>query len=297
MKKTWVVLPVAAVMAVGMVACSESPAGLAPDAPRFELADTAKRVLANNVNAHVYGSFSISFDGGGSLGHLAGGHQANFPGNPKNAGHCGNAGYATDWENDPDAGVWFNPRGHRTTGSKTKPHPHCVDVGSGGGTVVVVLEPISVENKRIGETNEMLEFARQDADGKVHRIAGGTTTGGTQGQGVIQAYAIDHATLGSSNVRVGILTIALTEYGDNSVNYFHTGCDMGVPDTGALPCLNKVIKADYMPLAGPDGVGSSITQADWDEAVDGPYPLTGYLYWYRLTGADQKPFNYTDMPD
>lgn len=264
---------IAAALMLGLAACSDTSDTFAP---QMELVDPTKRVADDDVNAWVYGSFSITFEGAASV--LGGGAQANFPGNPKNAGTCGTVGGG-------DTGVWYNPQGKRTAGSETKPHPHCV--GNGGGTVTVVLEPISVHNGgTAGTANEFLQFALEDEDGRAHVTGSNQQPDkqGTQAQGILVAYAIDASTLGTTNKRVGILTIDLGQYdslGSGSVNYFETGCTIdGV--SGSPRCLNKIIQADYEPLPAPDGVGHAI---DSSTALE---PITGFLYW----SSAETPFNY-----
>lgn len=266
MKKLFAV-PVAALVAVGLVACSESPTE--SYVPQFELVEPTIRIAAEDVNAHVYGSFSLSFDvsAPGGIGVILTG-PANFPGNPKNAGTC-------------DNGLWINSQGKRTSGNLDKPHPHCVGETEGGtSSIKVVLEPISVHNGgTAGAANEWLQFAVANNDGRVHVTGSGESNWGTQAQGVLTAYAIDAATINSASpTRVGILTIDLDQYkstGGSSVNYFTTGCTIdGAP--GSPRCLNKVIGADYEPLAAPDGVGSTTAN------------VQGFLYWAAAT----SPFNY-----
>jgi hypothetical protein len=282
-------LPLAAIVAVGFVACDSNPAGLAPEGPNLELVDLDQRIDADDVNAHVYGSFALSFDeeGPGGIGPIKSG-PANFPGNPKNAGTC-------------DDGLWINAQGKRTSGSLERPHPHCVGETEGGTvTVWVVLEPISAINDRIGQDNENLQLAADRPDGDVRAVRGNPPPApppvGTEGRGIIEAYAIDAATIGSGNPkRVGVLTIDLAQYDHNSTNYFLEDCSLTVSET-YFRCLNTPIVADYMPLDGDDGVGYPISLADWDEQADGAYPVTGFLYWtYSAEGL--PPFNYSDMPD
>jgi hypothetical protein len=288
MKKIFA-LPLAAVVAAGFVACDTDSTLLAPEGPNRELVNEDLRIDAKDVNAWVYGSFSITFEG--QPGVLGGGVEANFPGKGKSgSGTCGE-------ENDEGVndGVWYNPQGRRTSGSASAPHPHCV--GSGGGSVSVVLEPISVYNGgTFGTASEYLQFARENPDGRVHITGsdGQPDKQGTQAQGVIRAYAILAETLGAENTRVGILTIDLEQYkstGSSSVNYFTTGCNMGLPNTADLPCLDKVIRANYEPW-GPNAEGRTITFIEGVTDLES-YPVTGYLYWHRL-GADRAPYNYTD---
>jgi hypothetical protein len=282
MKKI-IALPMAALLAAAMVACTDSnPAGLAPEGPSFELIDKEQRVDADDVNAHVYGSFTLSFtvDGPGGIGPITSG-PANFPGNAKNAGTC-------------DNGLWINPQNKRTSGNLERPHPHCVGETEGSVTVKVVLEPISAINDNIGAGNEFLQLADDRPKGDV-RVRGAGEGQTSEGRGIIEAYAIDASTIGSNPRRVGVLTIDLGQYTTEKTNYFLDDCSLTVDET-YFRCLNKVIVADYRPLAGDDGVGDPFVFADWDEDVQGAYPLTGFLYWaYSADGL--APFNYSDMND
>ena len=112
-----------------MVACADN---VTPPDSSYESVNPAEP-LANElvnpderlgtVNSHVYGSFSVAAGGGVIMS-----GPANFPGKPKaGPGTC-------------DQGLWINAQGKRTSGSVTKPHPHCF---SPVATIEVVLEPIS----------------------------------------------------------------------------------------------------------------------------------------------------------
>jgi hypothetical protein len=271
MMKKWIALPVAAVVAVGLVACGEEPTALAPMGPNSELVNPDNRIAAEDVNAHVYGSFALSFTEvvGGSGGE--GGWQvitegpANFPGNAKNAGTC-------------DDGLWINKQGKRTSGSLDKPHPHCVEWVEGDDgeevTVHVVLEPISALYSPTGSSaGEQLVLGTHD-DGQFRAFLTGSGTH-SRGEGIVVGYAIDASTLGTTNRRVGTLTFDLAQYHQNNVNYFETDCTIDdVPD--APRCLDLVITAVYEPLEGDAGVGE-VTGA-----------VTGFLYWSEASA----PFNY-----
>jgi hypothetical protein len=272
MTKKWIALPVAAVVAVGLVACGEEPTALAPMGPNDELVNVDERIAAADVNAHVYGSFALSFTEvvGGSGGE--GGWQvitegpANFPGNAKNAGTC-------------DDGLWINKQGKRTSGSLDKPHPHCVEWVEGDEgqevTVHVVLEPISAHYRTFGGAGQELRLGREGTDW----ISASLTGGGdhSRGEGIVVGYAIDASTLGDANRRVGTLTFDLAQYHQNDVDYFETDCTIGEDET-APRCLDLVINAVYAPLDAPDGVGE-LTEN-----------VTGFLYWSPATA----PFNYGD---
>jgi hypothetical protein len=108
-----------------MLACSPDNSTFPTTKPSselaFELVNTGERL--GSVNAHVYGSFAVDAGGGVIMS-----GPANFPGHPpKGPGTC-------------DKGLWINAQGKRTSGTSTKPHPHCF---SAAATIEVVLEPIS----------------------------------------------------------------------------------------------------------------------------------------------------------
>lgn len=110
--------PIVAALAALALACSDAPT---TPRPAFELVDPGLRIA--QVNSHVYGSFSVAAGGG-----VIRSGPANFPGHP-------NAGPGTCQD-----GLWINAQGKPTSGSLTKPHPHCF---SPSAAIEVVLEPIS----------------------------------------------------------------------------------------------------------------------------------------------------------
>lgn len=244
----------AALVAYG-TACSDAGTVAGPEGPQFELTNPDDRLAAEAVNAHVYGTFSITFEASGGTGAITSG-PANFPGNPKNAGEC-------------DDGLWINARGKRTSGSLENPHPHCV--GETSESVQVVLEPISAEYGTFGRGGQELVFS-DDEELRVHLTGGGDHM---RGDGVVEAYAILASTLGDTNERVGILTFDLDQYHSNNTDYFADDCALDDSET-APQCLDLIISADYAPLSDPDGVG---------EATD---DVQGFLYWSDAS----EPFNY-----
>jgi hypothetical protein len=272
MTKTILALPVAALVALGSVACSDAPTGLAPEGPNRELVDAGQRIAAADVNAHVYGSFALQFTEvvgtPGGWGVIRTG-PANFPGNPKNAGTC-------------DDGLWINKNGQRTSGSLEKPHPHCVGETEGDQqnvTVHVVLEPISGRYETFGTAGERLALGNStdnceesDPDGLCAFLTGNEKH--SRGVGVIVAYAIDASTLQTTKRRVGTLTFDLAQYHDANVNHFDTDCTIGEDET-APRCLEPTITATYTPLA-TGGVGAV------------RHGVPGFLYWSPATA----PFNY-----
>jgi hypothetical protein len=265
-------LPLAAIAAVGFVACDTDSTGLAPEGPNFELVDKDLRVHEDSVNAHVYGSFALQFTEvvgtPGGWGAIIDG-PGNFPGHPKNAGWCYD-------------GAWENPRGKLTSGSLDKPHPHCVGETEGSQEEVivrVVLEPISARYETFGTAGQRLALgshtsncSESDAAGLCAFLTGNEKH--SRGVGIVVAYAIDLATLGAANRRVGKLTFNLNQYHDNETNHFDQDCTIGVDET-APRCLEPTITATYEPLA-EGGVGV-LTEN-----------VTGFLYWSSATA----PFNY-----
>jgi hypothetical protein len=264
MRKLFAV-PVAMLAAAGLAACSESPTE--SFTPQFELVDPSQRIAVADVNAHVYGSFALSFDvttgSSGGWGVIRSG-PANFPGNPKNAGMC-------------DDGLWINPQGKRTSGSMDKPHPHCVGETEGDletTTVHVVLEPISAEFTTSEDRTSGQTWQRELklGSGLGAKVAGNGVK--TEAAGSVEAFAINASTLGTTNVRVGILTFDLAQFASEVTNYFDTDCTIADVDD-APRCLDLVITATYAPLA-VGGVGVVNNN------------VTGFLYWSPAT----SPFNY-----
>ena len=300
-----------------VLACTDQ---ITPPDPSFELVNPTERI--QGINAHVYGSFAVAAGGGVILSGTA-----NFPGHPPaGPGTC-------------DNGLWINAQGKRTSGSATKPHPHCF---SKTAAIEVVLEPISACYS--GAQDAVVDPAQPPAEEPtgaepaaepageapaepadpaapkpgsgckgVKAVKGGTVTqlairypGGTKpalwdeasvtstdykdntsvpdetsGTGIITAYAIDAATLGTTNKRVGTLKFDLSQY-SNKIAYLHlndaAGC--AIDETIESPCLNLPIKATYNPLPAPDGLGPT------------DFSVEGFLW---VTPAN-SPYNYTDMP-
>ncbi|MFN0181179.1 MAG: hypothetical protein ACKVZ0_20425 [Gemmatimonadales bacterium] len=228
-------------------------------APSFELVDVSTRLDAKVVNAHTYGTFVIDVAGG--LVTIRSG-PANFPGNPP-----GGPGTCVD-------GLWINSRGKPTAGSLEHPHPHCVATATG---MTIVLEPISSRARDLNvkcETADVCDFLffsdlkEGDIDVQYKSLKG--LPGSTQGEGTVFAYAIDAATLGTTNARVGTISIDLNQYDDPEVNLF----GICVLDDGKTSCLPRVVSATYKPL-GDGGVGVVTT-------------ATGFLWWAPATA----PYNY-----
>jgi len=131
-------LPALAALVAITVACSDSVTP--PSDPSFELVNPAERLTT--VNSHVYGSFAVAAGGGVILS-----GPANFPGHPPaGPGTCKN-------------GLWINAQGKPTSGTATKPHPHCF---SPSAAIEVVLEPISACYS--GAQDEVVEPAQPPAE-------------------------------------------------------------------------------------------------------------------------------------
>jgi hypothetical protein len=227
-------------------------------APNFELVNEDQRLDAKLINAHTYGTFVISVP---DVVIRSG--PANFPGNPP-----GGPGTCVD-------GKWYNSKGKPTAGSLTHPHPHCV-----ADAVSVVLEPISsrvhdpLQKCEANAPCDFLEFGNiktPDFDVLTFVKSKKDPVLGTEGTGTVFAYAIDAATVGTTNARVGTISFDLSQYDDPTTNLFGS-CDLD--DLGVVACLPRVIVGTYQPLAG-SGVGS-VTQ------------VTGFLWWSPAT----SPYNY-----
>jgi hypothetical protein len=251
------------VFAAVVAGCADSTSPVAPGAALPELVDGTKRVNADQVNARVFGTFAIQV-GTASLEVITSG-PANFPGTPKDG-----PGTCVD-------GRWFNSQGKGTSGSLTKPHPHCL---RSSVPVTIVLEPISARYSDPGNGQEQysMDLAQGGGDGsaayiyETHPVSGDVQKDQTVGKGVVQAYAIDASTLGTTNRRVGILTIDMTQFNNHPGDLFSETCEVAA----AVRCLDYVLTASYAPLASPDGLG-----------VAQPSVL-GFLYWT----AAESPFNY-----
>jgi hypothetical protein len=247
-----------------------------PTAPALEIVSTGDRM--GTINAHAYGSFRV--DGGGGTPAVITSGPANFPGAPKaGPGTCAN-------------GLWYNSQGKPTSGNLTKPHPHCIKASA---AIEVVLEPISVcvtefSNSpcaiKVADKNYIPQAVLFDKLGSVVEGYRPRTTAipKSEGAGTLTAYAIDASTLGTTNKRVGTLTLDLTQFHSTTENYLPVDAD-GNPDCTVdpaqlSPCLNKVIDARYNPLPAPDGLGPA------------DFSVAGYLW---LTPAS-SPYNYSDMP-
>src|SRR3954466_9775566 len=100
-----------------VLACSPDspttpPDVLPVDGPANEVVNVDGRIDAQMVNAHAYGSFRV--DGGGRTPAVTTSGPENFPGAPKaGPGTCVN-------------GLWYNSQEKPTSGTLTKPHPHCI---------------------------------------------------------------------------------------------------------------------------------------------------------------------------
>lgn len=278
-------------------ACADTPTGparpdiaAAPEGVAWEMADIGQRIEPEYINAHVYGSFRVNAetagDGGTSI-ILSG--PANFPGHPAaGPGTC-------------DAGRWINASGKGTAGSVEKPHPHCL---KSAATMEVVLEPISAcytafDKPPAGLCRESILLQKgvvvtrlvmgvQLVGGESIALNGESKTVVTIGEPArrtypskglttIVGYAIDASTLGTTNRRVGTLTIDLLDFASADQNLLPPQIwECSLDDTLLQPCINRVVSATYNPLPAPDGVGSPDTVVE------------GFLW---LSGA-KTPYNY-----
>jgi hypothetical protein len=250
---------VAALAAVGLVACSESPTD--SYVPQFELVDEDLRVT--NVNAEVYATFFVDVTEGGEAGNYILGSQkdadgayipepANFPAKGKVLpGTC-------------IAGNWHNSQGKPTAGSLEHPHPHCVEMREGNGaTFRVVLEKISANYNDPGN-NKILILGIDDTGDLGAKYVGNNQ----QGHGQIDAWGIKENTTD----RVGQFTIDLTQFEDATQgtnpnpnpNLFDCSLSGDEDEDG---CLNKEVKAVYR--HGTDASGD-------------PEDVWGMLYWFIL---------------
>jgi hypothetical protein len=238
-----------------------------PAQPAFEITNVAKRLDPSLVNAHVYGSFRV--DGGGTTPAAITSGPANFPGAPKaGPGTCLN-------------GRWYNSQGKPTTGSLSQPHPHCIKPSA---SIELVLEPISACYTEFPSTpcpvgpdpdftTVRLSFGQSLLEGYSSLAETGTIFHGLTG------YAIDATTLGTTNKRVGTLTIAPSQYSSLTIDYLPSGpATCTIDPTQISPCINKIVSATYTPLPAPDGLGpsdASVAGYLWITPASAPYNYRG----------------------
>jgi hypothetical protein len=227
MKKTWIALPVAAVVALGMVACDSNPAGLAPEGPSRELVDINDRIT--DVNAWVYGSFILPIGGDGERQPiLVENGESNFPGHPKNKGSCVD-------------GTWLNPKGQPTGGNRTSPHPHCIAGWTQAPAMEVILEPISANF--VSSPQFRIRLAQGTGDNYRIQI---NTQGNLEAAGTIVAYAVR----ADNMERVGEIEIDLGQYsGKSSDALLECNVDevFGDEPTG---CVKYLIDFTFTPDGG-----------------------------------------------
>lgn len=260
--KKLLAVSVAALFAVGIVACGESPTEAY--APQFELVDPTKRVAEADVNARVWLSFAIPFEvevPGGGAGVMVpvaqpNGPAQNFPGDEKNAGSC-------------EDGTWKNKNGKGMGGTLDKPHPHCtIYVDEGGSsieTINVVLEPISAHYFRHNVNQWRLAFTNETGDNGKVLVKNNDKL---EGNGELVAWAVfEH----DPSQRVGQITIKLTQF-DDSV-WDDEVCTVA-DDLEDILCLAQLIDFSYAPVGAGDG-GFGVD--GFGEAGD--YEEAGFLYW------------------
>ncbi|HSJ62487.1 MAG TPA: hypothetical protein VK922_01155 [Gemmatimonadaceae bacterium] len=234
----------------------------------FELTDATRRIDADDVNAWVFGSFTVAIAGSAGprvLG-MNGPEAANFPGiGVFYGGHC-------------VEGLWYNPKGKPTSGSVARPHPHCVEYAA-GEAMTIVLEPISAAFAEPGSSGgHVLKLGKDEGCGtgddlKVQFVRAGPSASGypnsdTRGCGIVEAYGLDVATIATTKTRVGTFAFDLNQYDTGNgiaslTDLFDLSCGGNVVLGGLTVsgCLGKEINATFTPTSGP-------TQN-----------VTGYLYW------------------
>lgn len=265
MTKKWIALPVAAIVAVGVVACADEPTGLAPQGPNYELVEIGTRVEKDDVNARVWLSFAIPFEvevegGTGEVIPVAqpDGAALNFPGNENNAGTC-------------EGGTWKNKNGKGMGGTDTKPHPHCtIYVDAGGGTVetvYVVLEPISAEYVRQNANQWRLAFTNEGGDNGKVLVKNNEQL---KGNGQILAWAVFQE---DPDQRVGQISFDLGQF-DDSV-WDNDVCEVSdKDDLPATSCLAQLIDFSYQPIGEADG-GYGLSGF----GIADTYEAAGFLWW------------------
>lgn len=258
--------------------CACTDASVMSPHPITELADPGLRLDAAIVNSHLYGSFLVQLPAGVITVITSG--PANFPGHPPaGPGTC-------------DNGTWINAQGRRIAGSLSKPHPNCSRSSS---ALNIVLEPISACYPPFppptplsphcgaggapagGAAAALYIGAGGDEDIGIQSLAYGSfpRTYSTTGYGILVGFAIDAATLGTTNRRVGTLTIDMDQFTSATVAYLDldgsSACEMDA--TILAPCLDLIISATYAPLPAPDGAGSSQTVPGflWIAPASAPY--------------------------
>jgi hypothetical protein len=267
MKTTILALPVAALVAVGFVACSEAPTGLAPDGPNDQLI-AGGLTAAQQPDVTVYASFTVKFDG--NSGVRESGPILNPQG--KEIGSCG------------PGGVLINKNGKTTSAVA---HPHC---RTAGVDEIFSLEDIDAKESvhRDGQdrlVKTALLFTTELGSGP--RVEYNHRSEHTEGVGVIEVWAL------KDDDPSGKFVIDLSTYdtegnGMDKQNLLHGRCYIGTqfddeegdplfPDVEEnagywADCLNVEITADFyrdhtadVETATPDG------------------HATGYLYWKPKT--------------
>jgi hypothetical protein len=250
-------LPLAAVVAVGFVACDSNPAGLAPEGPNFELVSGG--MDRDDANVDIVATFSYTIEGTGEPFRTSG-DAVNPSG--KVVGQCG-AG-----------GAMINAAG-RPTGAN--PHPFCMSDGV-TEDLIISLEPISGAHEiychhdnncdggnRIYQEADKVTF---DADGDLFVTYNKAQNHQPrnwymEGQGQIHAWAVDQ-----HGNRHGTFTFSLAQFAniasgsdanpaEDYFDHFNLA-EEGEPEY-IVWGLNKEITATY---TYPDGV-TTVQRQGW----------------------------------
>jgi hypothetical protein len=255
-----IALPVAAIVAVGLVACSDDPSGLAPEGPSFELVDEGLRIDHDDASHFVFAAFIYEM-GGGSAGRvLTDGEPGIVPGNLKHHGWC--------W-----SGTWHNPQNKPTSGDATKPHPFCYEPGSAG--IQVVLERIAAvyeeKTDRFDNITHKFLYFTKDLDEDEYSVKFITNANNQQGSGEIEARAVNAA----NGDLVGHIEFDLEQFDDGPNNDDLFDCELTSEDSSQDGCLNRFIDITFRPIIGVDGGGDPLFGDDVDFDEDDEV----FLYW------------------
>jgi hypothetical protein len=276
MKKTIFALPVAALVAVGVVACTDAPGLLAPEGPNRELVDESLRIDHDDATHFVYAFFAYEPDGGvGTV--LTGGEPGNpppgiVPGNQKHLGTCHD-------------GKWHNPAGRPTTGTAANPHPFCYVPAADGYTVVLERIAAVYEEKVDKDSNITHRFLyfTNELDEDEYSVKFLTTNGNMRASGEIEARAVkDDPDVGDL---VGHIKFDLDQFnlGQNQSNLF--SCSFASEDPKQDGCLAKNIAISYQPITGWDGddpiLGDAVTIGPSDSDDDYDVNQNVFLFWVK----------------
>jgi hypothetical protein len=254
MKKTWIALPVAAIMTVGLLACDTNPAGLAPEGANRQLVDESQRIADNAADlVYAYATFSISQEG-----------QAPY----RDVGSPGINGAGKEMGKCLASGRWENPAG-KPAGAI--PHPFCIT----GGEEDVLIQ-LEVINSRRWQHNQNVYRMAFDVEEEL-RVQFNSSSGNTSGAGVMHAIAL------RNGVPFGKFVVDLTQYNQQNENLLNGQCYIGeeleeadqILDTDNWRgCLDRSINALFFEDIDAD--------PDVDEEDD---VVGGYIYWEEPASA------------